>query len=104
MRFEIIMNMPVKKGDLVHRLIVEHPAQTLAEFVDELTEFDFVIVALLNLPLHAPDLVEEIGIVSPRLLKFALKQPIALLKSENLLLGDDDELRECFDGVLHCGN
>ena len=44
MRFEIIMNMPVKKGDLVHRLIVEHPAQSLEQFVDELTEFDFVIV------------------------------------------------------------
>lgn len=44
MRFEIIMNMPVRRGDLVHRLIVEHPAKSLVEFINELTEYDFVIV------------------------------------------------------------
>lgn len=44
MRFEVIMNMPTKKGDLIHRLVVEHPARNIVEFVNELTEFDFVIV------------------------------------------------------------
>jgi hypothetical protein len=44
MRFEMIMNMPTKRGDLIHRLVVEHPANSVVEFVNELTEFDFVIV------------------------------------------------------------
>ena len=44
MRFEIISNMPTKKGDLVQRWIVEHPAKNLVEFVNELTDYDFVIV------------------------------------------------------------
>jgi hypothetical protein len=44
MRYEIIMNMPTKKGDLVHRLVVEHRSNNLVEIVNELTEFDFIIV------------------------------------------------------------
>jgi hypothetical protein len=44
MRFEMIMNMPTKRGDLIHRLVVEHPSNSVVEFVNELTEFDFVIV------------------------------------------------------------
>jgi hypothetical protein len=44
MRYEIIMNMPTKKGDLVHRLVVEHRSKNLVEIVNELTEFDFIIV------------------------------------------------------------
>lgn len=51
MRFEIIMNMPVrgdpdssKPPSLIHRLIVEHPAKSLAEFAHELMNIDFIIV------------------------------------------------------------
>lgn len=44
MRFEIIMNMPVRGGDAVHRLIVEHPAKSLSEFAHELMNIDFIIV------------------------------------------------------------
>jgi len=44
MRFEIIMNMPVRGGDPVHRLIVEHPAKSLEDFAHVLMNFDFVIV------------------------------------------------------------
>ena len=51
MRFEIIMNMPVR-GDpdsnrspsLIHRLIVEHPAKSLEAFAHELMNYDFIIV------------------------------------------------------------
>ena len=44
MRFELIMNMPTKKGDLIQRWVVEHPAPNLEDFIDELIEFNFVIV------------------------------------------------------------
>jgi len=44
MRFELIMNMPTTKGVLIQRWIVEHPSPSLEVFIDELTEFDFVIV------------------------------------------------------------
>ena len=44
MRFEIIMNMPVRGGDSVHRLIVEHPAKSLEAFAHELMNIDFIIV------------------------------------------------------------
>ena len=51
MRFEVIMNMPVR-GDpdssrqpaLIHRLIVEHSAKSLEEFAHELMNIDFIIV------------------------------------------------------------
>ena len=44
MRFELIMNMPTTKGALIQRWIVEHPATSLEAFIDELTEFDFIVV------------------------------------------------------------
>ena len=51
MRFEVIMNMPVrgdpdssKPPSLIHRLVVEHPAKSLAEFAHELMNIDFIIV------------------------------------------------------------
>jgi hypothetical protein len=57
MRFEIVMHMPVRGNEkredsrgvpqpvpLIHRLIVEHPAETLEDFLDILQNFDFVIV------------------------------------------------------------
>lgn len=50
MKFEIIMNMPVrgslenKTPALVHRLICEHPATSLEQFTKELQTKDYVIV------------------------------------------------------------
>lgn len=44
MRFLITMNMPSSSGNLVHQMHVLHSAQTLDEFVTELSNKDFVIV------------------------------------------------------------
>lgn len=44
MRFLITMNMPSSAGNLVHQMHVTHSAQTLEEFISELSSNDFVIV------------------------------------------------------------
>lgn len=70
MRFEIVMNMPVRvnheKEDLakiplqqiplIHRIIVEHPSRSLEEFVDTLERHDFVIVEELFYDSYMKDL------------------------------------------------
>ena len=51
MRFEVILNMPVR-GDpdssrppaLIHRLVVDHSATCLEEFCEALMKYDFIIV------------------------------------------------------------
>ena len=44
MRFLVTMHMPSYSGNLVHQVNVEHPSNSLEEFVDALTRDDFVIV------------------------------------------------------------
>jgi len=44
MRFQITMNMPARSGNSVHQIIAEHPATSLADFVDALSHADFIIV------------------------------------------------------------
>lgn len=44
MRFQITMNMPSRSGNSVHQIIGEHPANSLGELVDELSNSDFIIV------------------------------------------------------------
>lgn len=44
MRFLVTMNMPSFNGNLVHQVNVEHPSNSLEEFVDTLTTNDFVVV------------------------------------------------------------
>jgi hypothetical protein len=49
MRFEIIMNMPVRGNDaqppaLIHRIIIEYPCNGLVEFLNETIDDDFIIV------------------------------------------------------------
>lgn len=44
MKFVITMNMPSYQGNLVHQLVVEHKSETLEDFVQALSENDFVIV------------------------------------------------------------
>lgn len=44
MRFQITMNMPSRSGNSVHQIIGEHPAKTLEELVDILSQSDFIIV------------------------------------------------------------
>jgi len=38
------MNMPSRSGNSVHQIIGEHPAHTLEELVNELSNSDFIIV------------------------------------------------------------
>lgn len=44
MRFQLTMNMPSRSGNSVHQIIGEHPAKSLEELVDELSNSDFIIV------------------------------------------------------------
>lgn len=44
MRFQITMNMPSRSGNSVHQIIGEHPAQSLEELTDALSDSDFIIV------------------------------------------------------------
>lgn len=44
MKLEIILNMPVRDGALVHRVVVDHKAPTLDEFMRELADCGYVIV------------------------------------------------------------
>jgi hypothetical protein len=44
MRFLLTMNMPSYGGALVHQIQAEYPVDNLSEFVDVLTNNDFVIV------------------------------------------------------------
>jgi hypothetical protein len=49
MRFEIIMNMPVRGNDtqnpaLIHRLVVEYPCTGVIDFLNQTIDDDFIIV------------------------------------------------------------
>ena len=44
MRFQITLNMPSRAGNPVHQIIGESAARTLDEFVEMLSNRDFVIV------------------------------------------------------------
>jgi len=44
MRFMITLNMPSRKGELVHQVICEYPVADLEEFMDTLNECDFIRV------------------------------------------------------------
>lgn len=44
MRFLITMSMPSSSGNLVHQINAEYPVNGLDEFVEALTQNDFVII------------------------------------------------------------
>lgn len=44
MRFQITMNMPSKSGNAVHQVIGEYPASSLEDFVDAMSQEDFIVV------------------------------------------------------------
>lgn len=44
MKFEVIINMPVRDGSPVHRIVAEHPADSLDAFMDQLANDGFIIV------------------------------------------------------------
>ena len=43
MRFLITLNMPSRKGELVHQVICEYPVSSIQAFLDELNDSDFII-------------------------------------------------------------
>lgn len=43
MKFMITLNMPSRKGELVHQVICEHDAESIEDFLDVLQNEDFVI-------------------------------------------------------------
>lgn len=44
MRFLLTLNMPSASGNLVHQMNAEYPVNSIEEFVDALTNNDFVVV------------------------------------------------------------
>jgi hypothetical protein len=44
MKYLVTMNMPSRKGELVHQVVCEHPARDLAEFLDVIQDADFIMV------------------------------------------------------------
>jgi len=44
MRFLVTMNMPSRKGELVHQVVCEYPCETIEDFHNALQECDFVLV------------------------------------------------------------
>ena len=44
MKFVITMNMPAKSGTAVHQIVADYPVDGLKEFLDELTDNDFLMV------------------------------------------------------------
>ena len=44
MRFQITMNMPSRSGNSVHQIIGDHPAKSLSELIDVMSQSDFIIV------------------------------------------------------------
>lgn len=44
MRFQITMNMPSKSGHPVHQVIGEYPVNSLEDFIEAMSEEDFILV------------------------------------------------------------
>jgi len=44
MKFVITMNMPARSGTAVHQIVADYPVKDLKEFLDALTDNDFLMV------------------------------------------------------------
>lgn len=44
MKFLVTLNMPSRKGELVHQVVCEHEAQNIEDFMAVLNEQDFILV------------------------------------------------------------
>jgi hypothetical protein len=44
MKFVITMNMPAKSGTAVHQIVADYPVKGLEEFLEALTDNDFLMV------------------------------------------------------------
>jgi hypothetical protein len=43
-QFEIIMNMPVRDGALIHRIIVTHSSANADAFMRQLSDYGYIVV------------------------------------------------------------
>lgn len=44
MRFLVTLNMPSRKGELVHQVVCEYPVSSIEAFYDTLNDNDFILV------------------------------------------------------------
>ena len=43
MRFLVTLNMPSRKGELVHQVVCEYPVSSIDGFLDAINENDFIL-------------------------------------------------------------
>jgi hypothetical protein len=44
MRFLVTLNMPSRKGELVHQVVCEYPVSSIEGFLDAVNDSDFILV------------------------------------------------------------
>lgn len=44
MRFFVTLNMPSRKGELVHQVVCQYPVNSIEGFMDAINEMDFILV------------------------------------------------------------
>jgi len=44
MRFLVTLNMPSRKGELVHQVVCEHASKSIDDFLKSINENDFILV------------------------------------------------------------
>lgn len=44
MRFLVTLNMPSRKGELVHQVVCEYPAKSITDFLNAINDSDFILV------------------------------------------------------------
>ena len=44
MRFLVTLNMPSRKGELVHQIVCRYPVDSIEGFLDAINESDFLLV------------------------------------------------------------
>lgn len=44
MRFLVTLNMPSRKGELVHQVVCEYPAKNITDFLNVINDSDFILV------------------------------------------------------------
>lgn len=44
MRFLVTMNMPSRKGEMVHQIVCRYPVESIEGFLEVINESDFILV------------------------------------------------------------
>jgi hypothetical protein len=44
MKYLVTLNMPSRKGELVHQVVCEHPSGSMEEFLEAVQDNDFILV------------------------------------------------------------